>query len=489
MIKMKTVKGQLKQMPIGTFMALSVQIKFENKESWKICEYLKLLLKMLTVNKQKIIMVLLFVYIPQFAEAVVYVQKDIQVQVGETFKIAPWSDSSSKLSGYKCFSTGISRITDRSAFDLGTPSSTTVSYVPEYNGGTTTGTIRVWKKVKALKSGTYTIIGVAEGRKRSGNNFYIGTCYITYNVTVSEKPVVKSIDIPSSIVLKIGESYTFSPVVYESGAITTFTWTSSNNKIATISSDGVLKALSEGSTTITCVAANGISAKCVVTVKPIYVTSIALNYDEYRLEKGGILQLEATIKPANSTTKDISWKTSNENVAIVNSKGCIIGVNDGYCTITAMTTDGSNKSASCIVFVYTPTIFIESIRLDKSFAMMDVGATLILTADILPLNATNIELSWTSSNSSVATVENGNVMSVGCGETTIVAMANDGSGKLASCDICVVNDVTGIETQVPDTDNTIVGVYDTMGRNIQVLRSGLNIIRYSNGKIRKVIVK
>lgn len=432
-----------------------------------------------------LLLMLLLTLTPFFAYGQIYLQKDINVYVDETFIIAPWSNASYKFPNYKCFSTNITRYSDNSAFNTVLRSSTKVANVPDYNNMTMTGNIRTWN-VTALKAGSYTIIGLAQCRKRVGTSLYDGICYITYNVSVSEKPIVKSIDIPQNLNLKIGDRYTFSPIIYETGATTTLTWSSSNKNIATITNNGALTAVGIGNSTITCKASNGVLAKCNVEVSPIYASNISLNYDEYELMAGEKVLLKATIKPDNCSNKDVAWKSSNENIAIVNSIGTVVGITEGYCNISASTTDGSNKSVSCIMHVYKPKIPIESIALNINSASMKVGDTLSLKATILPSNATDTILTWISSNPNVVTVENGNVIAIDNGEVVVIAMANDDSGKLASCDIKVGIGL-GIKNNILENNSSVIEVYDLTGRKVHKTNSGINIIRFANGKFKKII--
>lgn len=432
-----------------------------------------------------LLMLLLITLTPFFAYGQIYLQKDINVYVDETFIIAPWSNASYKFPNYKCFSTNITRYSDESAFNTVLRSNTKVNNVPDYNNMTRTGYIRTWN-VTALKAGSYTIIGLAQCRKRVGTSLYDGICYITYNVTVSEKPIVKSIGIPQSLSLKIGDRYTFSPIIYETGATTTLTWSSSNKNIATITNNGALTAVGIGNSTITCTASNGVLAKCNVEVSPIYASNISLNYDEYELMVGEKIQLKATIKPDNCSNKDVAWKSSNEDVAIANSIGTVIGITEGYCNISVSTTDGSNKSVSCIMHVYKPNIPIESIALNMGSASMNIGDTLSLKATILPSNATDTMLTWISSNPNVVTVVNGKVTAIDNGEVAVIAMANDNSGKLASCNIKVGTEL-GIKNYKLENNSFEIEVYDLTGRKVIQTKKGINIIRFPNGKSKIII--
>lgn len=120
----------------------------------------------------------------------------------------------------------------------------------------------------------------------------------------------------------------------------TVIWSSSKNAVATVSSSGVVKAVSSGTTTIMA-SAEGKSAKCIVTVVPkkIAVTGISLEPSSTALLIGEQKTLTATVTPENATDKTVSWSSSDESVVMVNSKGVIVGLKTGSVEITASAGD------------------------------------------------------------------------------------------------------------------------------------------------------
>lgn len=194
--------------------------------------------------------------------------------------------------------------------------------------------------ITGLQSGTTTItLGYRE---------YSWSGYNTYIITVVD---VKSIMIPADLSLPLGDSYTFSPMIVDAGATTTLTWNSSNTSVANINSNGQLTTTGIGTTKITCTAHNGVSAQCVVTVKPVLVSGITLNENTAELTVGEKLQLEATISPDNATEKTVTWSSTNETVAVVSESGQVTAVGSGTCQVKATANDGSGKSASCLITV------------------------------------------------------------------------------------------------------------------------------------------
>ena len=128
-------------------------------------------------------------------------------------------------------------------------------------------------------------------------------------------------------------------------------WTSSNPEVATVS-NGIVKGVSEGETTITATTRDGnYSAQCEVKVYMNHVSGITLDSDTTNIGVGATKPITANIAPENATEKDIEWKSSNTSVATVDSNGNVTGISIGSATITATTKDG-DYSASCTVNVY-----------------------------------------------------------------------------------------------------------------------------------------
>ena len=125
---------------------------------------------------------------------------------------------------------------------------------------------------------------------------------------------------------------------------------------------------------------------------------------------------EVTVMPLRYTTFD------HELV----SNGKVTAVKAGTATITVRTEDG-NKSASCAVTVAPKTYPVESVTLNKTAIELTEGEKITLTATVNPSNATNKNVSWSSSDAGVATVANGEVTAVKAGTATITVKTEDGN--------------------------------------------------------------
>lgn len=169
----------------------------------------------------------------------------------------------------------------------------------------------------------------------------------------------------------------------------------------------------------------------------IPVTSVTLTPETLSIEEGKTAGLTATISPANATTQQHSWASENGKIAkaygetLNTAKVTAIGV--GKTTIT-YTIGG--KEASCEVTVTPRTISVESITLNKTQLSLVKGATETLAATVLPTTATDKAVTWKSSDTAVATVENGVVTAVAAGNATITAKAGE---KTATCAVTVTN--------------------------------------------------
>lgn len=126
-------------------------------------------------------------------------------------------------------------------------------------------------------------------------------------------------------------------------------WSTSNKKVATVTQKGKVTAKKAGKATITAKIGKK-KYTCKVTVKnPVSVKSVSLNKKSISIYKGKKYTLKATVKPSNAANKTVSWSSSNKNVAMVSSKGVVIGMGKGTATITAKSSNG--KKATCKVTV------------------------------------------------------------------------------------------------------------------------------------------
>ena len=161
----------------------------------------------------------------------------------------------------------------------------------------------------------------------------------------------------------------------------------------------------------------------------VAITNLTLNQDSIEILAGNQASLLATVTPARAVPNDVSWISSDNAVATVDN-GMVAAVKAGECDIIATCQD---KQAVCHVVVNE--ILPEEIVLNQEDIKIEVGSQFTLTATVLPENATNKTVTWRTTNSAVATVNNGVVTGVGPGECNIIASCGD---KQAICHVIVV---------------------------------------------------
>jgi len=167
----------------------------------------------------------------------------------------------------------------------------------------------------------------------------------------------------------------------------------------------------------------------------VFATGVSLNQTSANIYVDGKTWLSATVLN-NATNQNVTWSSSNNAIATVDAYGNVTGVSRGTATITAKTEDGG-FTADCAVTVLA---HVTDVSLDKTVLNMAVGGTLQLTATILPADYADQNVSWKSSNTSVATVgTNGLVTAVAAGTATITVTTNDG-GLTATCAVTVTTE-------------------------------------------------
>ena len=170
----------------------------------------------------------------------------------------------------------------------------------------------------------------------------------------------------------------------------------------------------------------------------VAVESVSLDKTELTLEPGKSETLNATVKPDNATDKTVTWSTSDATVATV-ADGKVKAVKAGTATITAK---AGAKEATCKVTVTAAVVAVESVKLDKTTLQLIKGQEATLTATVTPDNATDKTVVWSSSDASIASVDQaGKVTAVKSGKVTITAAAGE---KSAACEVTVTTPVESV---------------------------------------------
>lgn len=193
-------------------------------------------------------------------------------------------------------------------------------------------------------------------------------------------------------------------------------------------------------------------------VSIIEPTGITLDPSKLTIKVGKTAALTPTIEPADATNKNVTWSSSDETVATV-SDGVVTGVKAGTATITAKTANGMTANATVTV----EEIPVTKITLPKTEASMTIGGTMDLKPMIEPADATNTHISWSSSDSAVATVDaNGRVTAKGAGTATITGTA--ASGVTVTLVVTVSDEVIEVTAVTLDKTEATVKV----GKSLQL---------------------
>ena len=258
--------------------------------------------------------------------------------------------------------------------------------------------------LKAVKKGTAVITATVDKKKF--------TCKVSVkNPSISKK----------AITLKLGKTTTLSV----KNAVGKVKWSSSNKKVASVNSKGVVKAVKKGTATITAVA-SGVKLKCTVKVtendvKDIKVTGLSIAASSKEMKIGKKFDLAPVISPANAKNKAYTVSSSNPEVASVNKKGVVTAIKDGTAKITVKTVDQGIKK-DCIITVKTP---IESLTISEKSLVIEKNETKKISCSYAPKNI-NVQISYSSDNEEVAKVsQDGTVQAITGGVAHIKVTAKD----------------------------------------------------------------
>lgn len=224
------------------------------------------------------------------------------------------------------------------------------------------------RTVTAQKGGTATITVTAQDSSNVSNSIEI-------TVTDDTPVPVTGVSLnKNSLSLTVGGKDTLIATVAPTDATNQrVTWKSDNDKIASVDKDGNVTAIGQGNTTITATTDDGQkTATCTVTVtsSTVAVTGVKLDKATATVNVNGTTQLTATVEPSNATNKTVTWKSSNESIAKVDSNGKVTGKAEGKADITVTTADGS-KTATCKVTVTKGGVstITYSVAVDKTLTL------------------------------------------------------------------------------------------------------------------------
>ena len=313
-----------------------------------------------------------------------------------------------------------------------------------------------------------------------------GTCAITVkNPVVPAEYVVLE---PESAVLEVGDTLEITATVYpENTTDARLTWRSSDENVATVRGHGnryaTVIAKNPGECTITaeCYNLNGVIVGCssiTVRIQEVLADSVVLNLDSAMLEIGGELALIAIVYPED-VTDELTWQSSNEEVAIVNQSGVVNAVAPGECDVTATC---SGISTSCHIQVYDPADVV--ITFDCEEARVVLNHEVVLTPSVSLSVKSGLTVTTSDSTVVSAKVDDGKVKlsGVGFGKATVRVSSLDGLAKSDTCEVIVSTLMGDVDFDGNLTINDITVLID------YVLKGGSRVDPYycdvyNDGKI------
>ena len=210
-------------------------------------------------------------------------------------------------------------------------------------------------------------------------------------------------------------------------------WTSSDPQIATVDSDGLIRAKGLGEATITATAKNGMTATSTIKVIPYFVKSIYLSSNYKKIAIGETMQINSSIYPDKVEDKTLNWTSSNPEILTIDQNGLVTGVGVGTVQVTATSENGVTSELTIEVL---SEILVTDLTLNKTEIEVLKNKTYTLSCKFTPTNATNKNVYWESLNPEVATIDNnGTIYGVKQGTTQI--KVTHPNGYYAYCTVTV----------------------------------------------------
>ena len=309
---------------------------------------------------------------------------------------------------------------------------------------------------------------------------------------------ISSIGLPSDVVIEKGETQQLEieygtddkaeqEKIAEAASKLTIEWTSSDEEVVTVDATGLITAVGAGEADVTA-SAKDVNISSTTHVKVVITPTGVEAPETLELVTNGenSKNLDAKMTPEDATEVKLAYESSDDSVATVDENGLVTAVADGECTITtyvvadapataetatqetaAVVTDeekptgGENSEATAdseavtvpdnldsafgvvpdglsATTKVTVTTKVEKIELDKTEGILNVGNTVTITATVAPEEATNPAVTWSSSDESVATVdETGKITAVATGNATITATSEDDNSVSADYELTV----------------------------------------------------
>ncbi|MBK8807564.1 MAG: Ig-like domain-containing protein [Bacteroidales bacterium] len=321
------------------------------------------------------------------------------------------------------------------------------------------------------------------------------TCVVTVNPVLALSITVD----PATFTLYTDATTTVSATVGGTGVTdATYTWSSSNETIATVDANGKVTPVAVGFAYIIATTNDGSNLKdtCIVTVAPRLVSTITVTADAVEVAIGKNTTVSAAVEPSTAKDKTYAWSSSNEAIATVNASGLVTAIAKGIVTITATANDASAVKGTIEISVIEilPTSVTTSPEIGF---VLGVDPSQTLTATVSPNDVTNDAVVWSSDNELVATVNatTGEVTPVGLGTCNIKVTCVADNTVSAVCEVTVSDNITHVASVTLSEETLNLGISDEATLTATVLpgeatnkavtwsSSNATIASVSNGKV------
>lgn len=265
---------------------------------------------------------------------------------------------------------------------------------------------------------------------------------VRYRVIVTQPVSRISVTAPEKSVA-VGGSITLNAAILpEDATIKQVTWSSTDERIATVDANGTVTGVKRGTARITAAATDGSNIRASINLQVIQTAGeITLDKQELTVDTGRTGVLKATVLPKDTNDKNVIWTSSDESIAKVNAQGRVTGVSLGDCEITCTSRVNGAVQAKAVVHVQQPVTKVSFGEAQIVYA----GESCKVTWTIEPANATNQAVKLNSSNEKVLTVsEDGTVTGIQAGKAYVRAVTTDGSNRQAKVKVRVLQHVTGV---------------------------------------------
>ena len=265
---------------------------------------------------------------------------------------------------------------------------------------------------------------------------------VKYRVLVV-KPVSRmSVTAPVKTVA-VGETISLSAAIEPADAsIREVTWSSADEKLATVDENGNVTGVKRGTARIVAMAKDGSNIRANISIKVTQsVTEITLDKPEMSVAAGKNTVLKATVLPKDADDKKVIWSSSDERIAKVNNQGRVSGVALGDCEIICTSLSNGEVQAKATVHVLQP---VKSVKFNDA-PVIYAGESGQLSWVIEPADASNQKLDFTSGNKKILQVNaDGTVTGLKAGETFVNAMTTDGTNRRARVKVKILQHVEGV---------------------------------------------